>query len=227
MDKKEIRMSRGYENESDLFSAIRGNSGYLGFQRVVLPLKVQRETDAYQILLDNRGNYTRGILERVFNLVDGGEPTPWFGQTLRGNNRKLIFEETATQLNRWIEAILFSSNSIENRFVNALRNKLRGTNTGLPSILLYIQNPMDAKVCLPICLSSIEMLGRSLPEVEMYDPAHYRVYCDTVRTIEQNYGFDPREMDFIFWIVRRYARRVGSLFVFEYDEVERFHWADM
>ena len=88
------------ENEASLVQAIRESEAAFGdFQVNRLKSKVERERKGWDQLRENRGKYTRELLNQIFDLVDFFEPNKrWFGSLLATPNRNLIFESSMDKM---------------------------------------------------------------------------------------------------------------------------------
>ena len=206
-----------FASERDLLTAIRQNPGYGRFARGYLRDKVRREAQALEMLLANRGLYSRRVLDRIFRKIEerGGI---WFGKLLLGRNRGLILGTADARLNRWLEDLLFSEEETGVRFARACQDKIPGTDTGLPSLLLYLKDPENAKILIP---TSRRGLGRvrALPAGDKHTSRYYREFCDSINDIQNAYSFWPEEMDWILWILDTRVRRLNSGFELDMNDL--------
>jgi hypothetical protein len=207
------------ESEEALFGAIRANPGYERFAGGYLRHKVRREAQAWQTISASRGAYSVTVMDKVFRKIEekGGI---WFGRLLLGRNRRLILGTPAGRLNTWMENLLFRPGDIWGRFARACREKIPGTDTGLPSLLLYLQKPDDAKILIPTSQRGLEKV-RGLPRGDEHEASYYRDFCESVNNLQNTYDFWPEEMDWIFWVIDTFVNTVGSNFKLEQTRLAR------
>lgn len=199
-----------FTSEADLFAAITRTPGYDRFARGYLRDKVRREAQAWEILLANRGEYSGAVLDSVFTKIEE-KGRIWFGLLLLGRNRGLILKTTDARLNQWLEDLLFGEEDVEISFAQACQDKIDGTDTGLPSLLLYLRNPENAKILIPTSQRGLGKV-RALPTGDKHTSAYYRDFCNSVNDIQNTYRFWPEEMDWILWVIDKRVNRLGTNF---------------
>ena len=65
-----------FESEKELIEGIKQSQAYKEFSSKYLGAKIDREKKAFRLLADKRGQYTREILNQVFDTADLGQLTP-------------------------------------------------------------------------------------------------------------------------------------------------------
>ena len=89
-----------FETEADLIRKFKETTWYKDFREKDLQPKIDREKEARKLLSQNRGQYTKEILNNIFDTIAPGR---WFGQLLGQPNRNLIFQSSTEDINKWID----------------------------------------------------------------------------------------------------------------------------
>jgi hypothetical protein len=150
------------EEEEQLILRIRARKAHRQFRAERLQPKINRERQAWDLVRQHRGDYTRAILNTIFDTVDN-EPghTRWFGQMLAQPNRDRIFQSSKKQLSRWIEELLFKSHPYQEALNICLREpRPSGASKGLATLLLYLSDPCKYNVWLPTTEKGLRVLHR-------------------------------------------------------------------
>ena len=134
-----------FDNEKELIEGFRQSQLYNEFRSKFLQHKIDREKAAWQMLNENRGQYTKQILNHIFDTVDQNQQNKirWFGSLLAAPNRNRIFGTEISLINKWIDQLLFSGQEAEISLNACLKgsNKINGASNGLATLLLYLSNP--------------------------------------------------------------------------------------
>jgi len=90
-----------FNNENELIEGLRQSQVYKEFRSKYLQHKIDREKAAWQVLNENRGQYTMQILNHIFDTVDQKQQNKkhWFGSLLAAPNRNLIFGSEISLIN--------------------------------------------------------------------------------------------------------------------------------
>jgi hypothetical protein len=191
------------QSEDDLVQRIK-TEFYPVFQLRDLQPKKAREKAAWNLLQTNRGNYTQQILNQIFDTVDCDPYAPnrrWFGQLLVKPNRNLIFLSTPASISEWIEHLLFSIDTLENRLAVAEDTRPKGASKGIATLLLYLQNPEEYNVWLPTTHRSLELLGRIQGLEESNWSKNYPVFNAAAVSFRNRHKFEPQEVDWALWMI--------------------------
>ena len=102
--------------------------------------KIEREKKAKELLLEYRGKYTEEILKEVFDTFDPNGR--WFGSTLAKRNINVIFKQPNSEINDWIDLLLFSDDDLYSRINKCLTEiKVKGASIGIAALFLYLMDP--------------------------------------------------------------------------------------
>ncbi len=90
--------------------------------------KIEREKKAKELLLEYRGKYTEEILKEVFDTFDPNGM--WFGSTQAKRNINVIFKQPNSEINDWIDLLLFSDDDLYSRINKCLTEiKVKGASS--------------------------------------------------------------------------------------------------
>jgi hypothetical protein len=207
-------MSR-MQSEDDLVRCIKTDF-YPVFQSRDLQPKKTREEEAWNLLRANRGNYTRQVIDQVFDVVDYDPYAPnqrWFGQLLIVPNRNQMFQlpSTVESINRWIDNLLFSGDVLEKRLATAEQTRPKGASKGIATLFLYLQDPKEYNVWLPTTHRSLELLGRIQGLEESDWSKNYPVFNAAAISFRDKHGFEPHEVDWALWMIEMITRNSPAL----------------
>jgi len=193
-------MSR-MQSEDDLVRCIKTDF-YPVFQSRDLQPKKTREEEAWNLLCANRGNYTRQVIDQIFDVVDYDPYAPnrrWFGQLLIIPARNRMFQSPSTvqSINRWVDNLLFSGDVLEKRLVAAEQSRPKG----IATLLLYLQDPKQYNVWLPTTHRSLELLGRIQGLEESNWSKNYPVFNAAAISFRDRHKWKPQEVDWALWMI--------------------------
>jgi len=187
------------QSEEKIIEVVKKSANYQEFKNNYFNAKIKRERKAWEMLKANRGNYTQDILNNIFDTVDLFETNRrWFGLLLTMPNRNSIFKTPLGKINKWIETLLFSDNSLDFILENCLiNNKIKGASHGLVTLLLYIKSPKSYNICLPKIQDGLHLLGRI--DTFKYGDfiKYYKRFNQEVIKLRDRYKFQPEEMDWL------------------------------
>jgi len=152
-----------FNNENELIEGLRQSQVYKEFRSKYLQHKIDREKAAWQVLNENRGQYTMQILNHIFDTVDQKQQNKkhWFGSLLAAPNRNLIFGSEISLINHWIDQLLFSGQEAEISLNTCLKKyKIKGASKGLATLLLYLSNPDLYNIWVNSTQNGLSFLGR-------------------------------------------------------------------
>ncbi len=201
------------QSEDDLVQRIKTDF-YPVFESRDLQPKKSREKAAWNLLQTNRGNYTQQVLNRIFDTVDCDPYAPnqrWWGQLLIIPNRNQIFLSTQTDINGWVDHLLFSNDTLEKRLTVAEETRPKGASKGIVTLLLYLQNSKEYNVWLPTAHRSLERLGRTQGLEESNWSKNYPVFNVAATSFRNKHGFGPREVDWALWMIDLMVRNSSDL----------------
>jgi hypothetical protein len=186
-------------NSSELITKILQNSSYEKFRTQELPYKMERERQAWDLLIEHRGNYTKETLNSIFNKVDSDTHNRrWFGTLLAMPNRNLIFQHDMEFINKWIEQIAFSDTDKFNALNICLtEKKLKGARSGLATLLLYLSKPDAYNIWFPATEKALVHLGMGTAFHGKDFGPFYKSFNETAIRIRDKYKVLPQEVDWI------------------------------
>ena len=97
--------------EESLIGKIKSSEKYKKFLVTQFNIRVAEEQKTWQLLLNNRGSYTKDDLYKIFETVDESGKHR-FGPLLAIPNRKKILESTAL-FTQWVEELIFSNKKVD------------------------------------------------------------------------------------------------------------------
>jgi hypothetical protein len=187
---------------------------YRVFRERDLSLKKDREERARDLLLTNRGNYSKGVLEQIFDVVDHDPYAPnkrWFGQLLITPNRNRIYLSTTKSLSDWIETLIFSEGDLLKRLATAERSRPKGASNGVATLFLYLIDPKQYNVWLDATQRGLYTLGciENLDK-EGWDK-NYPLFNSAAIQFRDRHGFEPQEVDWVLWTVDLMTQNPSAL----------------
>jgi hypothetical protein len=207
------------ESEKQLIDEIRHSDLYNDFLNVYLKHKIEREQKAWQLLQANRGQYTKELLNSVFDIVDlEGSKTRWFGSLLAMPNKNLIFASPIEQITEWIEILCFSREPVEHILDKCLGNlKIKGASKGLATLLLYLSDPERYKIWVNATYEGLSTLGRLKETKNSKWGARYVEFNDNANEFAKEYGIKARELDWFLSFMGRYVASDGQHYEIDQD----------
>jgi len=187
------------DNEADLaIHRLLESDHYLDFRQNRLPQKITREIDAWKLVQESRGNYTRDTLDQIFDTVDLEGNERWFGSLLAAPARNLIFSANPSLINQWFEELLFSGKVANDALYTCLTKlKIKGASKGLASLLLYLSSPEKYNIWIKKTTQGLYAIGY-LDELGGKEwGANYGRFNNAAVAVRDRYKFQPREMDFV------------------------------
>lgn len=194
-------------NVDVIVAKIKSSPSYLSFKRI-LPLKMNNETRAKEILLRNFNGLTGELLKDVFTLVDEPYPyfdengrnnhRPWFGKLIKLNTRNILDVNTS-QINQWFDVLTNKKLSITQR-VDTLRkypDKINGFDVGLITLMLYILDKPNHLLWFEPTHTGLLRLYPNLGEF-VKSGTNYVIFNDLGKKFADQYGFEHTELDWIF-----------------------------
>jgi hypothetical protein len=201
------------QSEDDFVQCIKTDF-YPVFKSRDLQPKKTREEEAWNLLRANRGNYTRQVIDQVFDVVDYDPYAPnqrWFGQLLIIPNRNQMFRSTVESINKWIDDLLSADSELEKRLAAAERSRPKGASKGIATLFLYLQDPKECNVWLPTTHRSLELLGCIQGLEESDWSKNYPVFNAAAISFRNKHGFEPHEVDWALWMIEMITRNSLAL----------------
>lgn len=193
-------------NEKDLMAQLFDSPEWKNFRTKHLPLKIERETRAWQLLKQHQGGFTKDILNAIFDTVDtvpnsGGS---WFGLLLATPNRNLIFQSSDKVITCWINELLFNNHTYRESLDICLeQQKLRGASKGLATLLLYLSDSAHYNVWVKATERGLLTLNRIGKLKGKGVATQYDQFNDAAIKFRNDYDLQPAEIDQALW-------RIGS-----------------
>jgi hypothetical protein len=209
-----------FENEAALIKAIReSEDAYGDFRKNRLKNKINRESQVWDLLVANKGKYSKDLLNQLFDMVDFYEPNKrWFGNLLATPNRNLIFESSIENINAWIEKLLFSDLHIKERLNACLTQiKIKGASKGLATLLLYLSNPENYNIWVNKTQDGLSILNRIGQLAGKNWGENYVKFNEAALDFRTRYGFAPQEIDWLLTFVASYVSPSDSNFLIDED----------
>jgi 5-methylcytosine-specific restriction endonuclease McrBC GTP-binding regulatory subunit McrB len=193
--------------KEDLIEKFLKSEEYYKFKTESLPVKINREKEAWKLISQNKDNITKELLSDYMQKIDthlGKEG--WFGLLLRGNNRQLILDTSIQKLNEWLNTLLFSDLDYKEALRECLLDhKIPGANYGFITLLLYSQSPEKFNVFLPSIAEKAFTLITSIDLKKYRDKIEkYQIFNHTVNLIKKKYGLKPQEIDWFLNNIKSY-----------------------
>jgi len=207
------------ESEKQLLDEIRASDPYTNFIKAHLKNKIEREQKAWQLLQANRGQYTKELLNNIFDIVDlEGEKSRWFGSLLAMPNKNLIFGSPIEKISEWIEIVCFSKQPVEHILDKCLGNlNIRGASKGLATLLLYLSDPERHTIWVNKTYEGLSTLAR-LKDIKISQwGARYVEFNDNAKKFAKEYGINDRELDWILSFIAMYVVSDGQHYEIDQD----------
>jgi 5-methylcytosine-specific restriction enzyme B len=194
-----------FDSEQELVEGIKQSQVYEEFATKHLGHKIEREKEAWRLVTEHRGRYTREILDHVFDTVDLNQDNqPHFGSLLGKPNRNLIFSYEPSRINQWFKELLFSGKE-PSVSLNACMNqlKIKGASNGLATLLLYLSKPNKWTIWVNATEKGLVALGR----IEKFKGQDWGKYYEqfNVQAMDfwRNHRLQPQETD---WFLSHISR---------------------
>jgi hypothetical protein len=199
-------------DEAYLVDLIKASKAYSRFSEKFLNAKAEAEDKAWKLLVESRGDLSNEVLQRFFDTVDlSADNTPWFGDLLGTPNRNLILESPIEKRNEWFEHLLFSGGDYGERVAICLTTlKIKGISKGLTTLILYLSDPENYSIWLPIIERGLNLLGRTREMTKENVGEAYRSFNSSVIDFRATYQFLPQELDWVLSLIARAVTREGD-----------------
>ena len=194
------------QSEAELVEAIRQDDPFQEFSNNIA-IKIDRETLGWKLLQENRGKYSKQILNQVFDAVDGvGTKAYHFGSLLATPNRNLIFKTPIEEINEWVETLLFSDIELDQKFQECLvNNKIKGASKGIVTLLLYLSDSEKYNVWVNATEKGLSIVER-IPDLKgKHWGQNFQTFNKEAIEFRNSYGFKPQEVD---WVLSLIGRRI-------------------
>jgi len=191
-------------SEEQLITEIRRNARYIEFHNSRFKNKVEREQQTWALIEANKGTYSTELLKTIFRLVDYEKGKGfWFGTMLNSNIPKILKHTPIEQLVKYIDYICFSGDApsiIMDRCVNWDMH-IKHARQGLVSLLLYLSDPSMHAIWVDATNKGLAVLaGNRVLSLDGFG-AQYRDFSNRALEFCRRYSFDPRELDFVLWLI--------------------------
>jgi len=209
------------DNEAQLIKTIKESDIYNKFKKEQLDKKIQREKEAWNLVQNNKGIYNKELLNKIFDKVDYFEPNKrWFGQLLAQPNRNLIFESSDSDINNWVNSLLFSNNDIEKRLNNCLVNlKIKGASKGLATLLLYLSNSKIYNIWVNKTEEGLLVLNRLSGLSGNKWGNNYKVFNNSTINFRDSHNFIPQEIDWILTFIAGFVESSENYFLIDEESL--------
>jgi hypothetical protein len=211
-----------FENEKELIEEIQKSKAYIEFSEVQLEHKIAREKAAWKILEENRGKYTKAVLDKVFDTVDLFKGNKrWFGSMLATPNRNLIFESDMEEIRKWLNELLFSGQNNKEVVDNCLKKrKIKGASKGLVTLLLYLSSPEDNNIWVHTTENGLSILGR-VNELRGNEwGENYSKFNNAAIKFRDDYKLKPNEIDWMLSYIGKNVETDNGYFRMSEDYTE-------
>jgi hypothetical protein len=210
------------ENETELIEKLKQSKAYSDFKRRHLQSKIEREIEAWKLIENNRGKYSKDVLIKIFDKVDLFDGNKrWLGSLLATPNRNLIFQSDLDIINQWFETLLFTNQDEVSAINLCLKNfKIRGASKGLATLLLYLSSPTKFNIWVNATQDGLTTLGR-IKELKGNDfGKNYSIYNEHTIAFRNQYDFQPQELDWIFTFISSYVESADTFFSVSREALE-------
>ncbi len=187
------------DDENKLIETIKQSESYrifFGF----LPHKIKREEETWNLIKNNKGNFTKEVVNSIFDKVDYYEDVKesWFKPLLSKPNRNNIYSNSSlSERNVWFEELLFSSKDLEERINYCLQiKKIKGASKGLITLLLYLSDPGHNNIWINKTERGLIKLNR-IPKSEGNNWENYKMFNEAAIKFRNRHNFKPQEIDWI------------------------------
>jgi hypothetical protein len=196
-----------FDNEQELIEELLRSKAYEEFRNKQLQPKIEREKQAWKLLGEYKGQYTRDALNLIFDTVDVYDGNKrWYGALLATPNRNLIFESEPKFINQWLEELLFSGNGPELALNTCLKKlRIKGASKGLATLLLYLSAPHKNSVWVNATQGGLAVLNR-IGELKGNEwGENYTQFNKAAVEFRGKYKLQPQEIDWILTFVNSYV----------------------
>jgi len=195
------------DSEKELIEELLKSKVYKEFAQKHLQPKIERESRAWELLVQHRGKYTYDILNEIFDTVDlyNGSKR-WFGALLATPNRNLIFEAKLKAINEWIGELLFSDSDPNMALDTCLgKNKIKGASKGLATLLLYLSYPEKHNIWVSATQQGLYILDR-IDDLKGKDwGKNYLRFNKAALAFREVYGLPPQVVDWVLSFLSSYV----------------------
>ena len=200
------------KDEDTLVQLLKKSDVHKDFLKNRLKPKIDREKEAWTLLLKNRTNYSKEIINKIFDIVDHEEGKGrWFGSLLATPNRNLIFQTPIETINKWIDILLFSNLELNKRLKICLKQlKIKGASKGVVTLFLYLSDPKQYTVWVRATQQGLHALGRIEDLKGMEWDNDYAIFNSSAIKFRDRYGFVPQELDFVLWYFSKHSGDDGK-----------------
>jgi hypothetical protein len=193
------------QSEDDLVRRIKTEFSPV-FQLRDLQPKKDREREAWDLIQKNRGHYSEDVTREIFRVVDLDPYAPnkrWFGQLLNVPNVNRICRSSVENRSKWIDELLFSSESVEKRLMVCETSEFRPeeASKGVATLFLYLMEPERYNVWLPTTHQSLELLGRIQELEESNWSKNSPVFNAAAISFRDRHKWKPQEVDWALWMI--------------------------
>jgi hypothetical protein len=201
-----------FESEQQLLNTLKTSRLYLDFVDSQLKCKIERETKAWKLLLDNKGKFTKELLANIFDIVDmDGLKTRWFGALLATPNKNLIFQSSIKHITEWVELLCFSELPVENILDKCLGTiKIKGASKGLATLLLYLSAPEKYSIWVDKTYGGLSVFGRIRDIKNANWGTRYVAFNNGARQFAQSYSIEARALDWVLSFLGRYVDSISD-----------------
>lgn len=203
-----------FDSEKELVEGIKQSQVYKDFSSKYIGPKIDREKEAWRLLSEHRGQYTREILNQVFDTVDlDPNNKRWFGSLLAAPNRNLILGSEPSLINQWFEELLFSGKDPSVSLNTCMKQfKIKGASKGLATLLLYLSNPEKYSIWVNATQEGLVVLGR-VTDLKGQDwGKNYTQFNSEAIDFRENHGFQPQETDWFLTFISSYIESEDNYF---------------
>lgn len=208
-----------FDSEHDLIEAIRKSAAYKDLAERELPHKIAREKKAWVLVEENKGKYTRDVMDKIFDAVDlSMKNKRWFGALLAMPNRNLIYEAKPETINRWFAELLFSKKNARKALNACLKDvKIKGASKGLATLLLYLSDPKKNNIWVNATEEGLVKLNR-IKDLKGDDwGQRYSMFNEAAIDFRDAYQLKPQEVDWMLTFVSAYVESEDDHFQIDED----------
>ena len=195
------------KNINNIVQHLKASKHYLEFKSI-LQHKIDNENKAKLILKSNLGNIKYKHLKDIFGLIDenymqvfgyGGIGSPWFGRLLHAN-KKLIFNETESDINKWFDLLTDNKYSIPERINMSLKYPyhIKGAGVGLATLVFYLLDKSNYLIWFRVLHEGLKIVYPNLINFDKKGMSYDR-FNDIGKIFAKTYNFEHTEMDWVLW----------------------------